>query len=102
MSLRCPCGACNKPDAKDSIQVGLRHHDIVPGRYATIEQTVQVVERFKTQSRLVIGFRLWDKSENTESERRLGDKREIIRVLNEGSKQIVQFNALEINRDVSR
>ena len=47
MNLCRPCGTCNKPDAKDSIQVGLRHHDIVPGRYATIEQTVQVVERFK-------------------------------------------------------
>jgi hypothetical protein len=71
--------------------------------YAIIEQTpVQVVERFKTKSRLVIGFQLWDKSENAESERRFGDKREIICVFDEGSKQIVQFNALDINRYVSR
>ena len=48
MNLRRPCGACDEPDAEDSIQVGLRHHDIVPGRYATIEQTIQFVERFET------------------------------------------------------
>ena len=48
MNLRRSSGACNKPDTKDSIQVGLGHHDIVPGRYATIEQTIKFVERFKT------------------------------------------------------
>ena len=48
MNLRRPCGACNKPDAKYSIQGGLRHHDIVPRRYATIEYTVQFIEWFET------------------------------------------------------
>jgi hypothetical protein len=85
MDLCRPCGACNEPDAKNPIQGGLRHHDIVPGRYAAIEQAVQVVERFESQ-RLVISFRSWDQSENCESERWLGNKREIIRFLDEGNK----------------
>ena len=98
MNLRCSCGAYGKPDTKDSIQAGLCQHDVSPGRYTAVEHAVQVIERFKSHSRLASGFGSCDKSENRESERGLGDKREIIRVSNEGSEQIVQLNALEINR----
>ena len=97
MNFRRPCGACNKPDAKNSIQGGLRQHDVVPRRYAAVERAVQIVERFKSQSRLAISFRLWDESEDCQRKRWFGHEREISRVLDESRKHIVQFNALEIN-----
>jgi len=98
MNLRRPCSACSESDTKDSIQAGLRQHDIVSGRYTAVEQAIYVVKRFKTQNRLANGFGFWDKSKNCESERWFGDKREILRVPDEGSEQIVQLNALETNR----
>ena len=48
MNLHRPCGACGEPDTKNSIQAGLRQHDVIPGRYKVIEHAVQVVERFKS------------------------------------------------------
>ena len=89
MNFRCPCGAYGESDTKDSIQGGLRQHDVVPGRYTTVEQAVQFIEGLKGQSRLVIGFGSWVKSENRETKRWLGDKRKISRVSNECGKQIV-------------
>jgi len=82
------CGACNESDAKYSIQGGLRHHNVVPGRYTAVYQAVQVVERFKSQGRLV-GFGFWNISENSQSERWLYDEREIRRGPDEGGKKVV-------------
>ena len=36
MNLYRACGTCNEPGAKYPIQGGLRHHDVVPGRYAAV------------------------------------------------------------------
>ena len=47
MNLRRPCGTDSKSDTKDTIQTGLRQHDVIPGRYTTIERAVQIVEGFK-------------------------------------------------------
>ena len=91
------CGACNEPDAIYSIQGGLRHHDVVPSRYMAAKQAVQLVERFKGQRRLV-GFWLWDKMENSQSERLLDDEEEIRCGPDEARKEIVQLSTLEINR----
>ena len=46
----------------------------------------------------MVGFRLWDISENSQSERWLDDEREIRRGPDEGGKKVVQLNALEIDK----